>query len=191
MKNIFSKKTELQQHKQQQHKQQQPQQSFIRILMNVLIVFFMGISLKVAALDIGQLAPDFTLKSTQGENVNLSEQRGQIIVVNFWASWCGPCRKEMPMLESLHNKYNNLGVSVWGINVEQENQAGKDFLADLNLSFPIFFDSSNKIAANYQVEAMPTTVIIDRNGQVRHVFRGYKDGYDKKYAKAIKSLVRE
>lgn len=190
MKNIFAKKTVSQQHKQQKL-QQQSQQNFTPILMTVLTVLFMGISLKTAALDIGELAPDFTLKSTQGENFNLSEQRGQIIVINFWASWCGPCRKEMPMLESLHNKYNNLGVSVWGINVEQENQAGKDFLADLNLSFPIFFDSSNKIAANYQVEAMPTTVIIDRNGQVRHVFRGYKDGYDKKYAKAIKSLVRE
>jgi peroxiredoxin len=183
---IFSKKLVL-----QQYKQQKSQQIFTRILMNVLAVFLMSISLKAAALDIGQLAPDFTLKSTQGENLNLTEQRGQIIVINFWASWCGPCRKEMPILESLHSKYNSLGVSVWGVNVEQENQAGKDFLADLNLSFPIFFDSSNKIAADYQVEAMPTTVIIDRNGQVRHVFRGYKDGYEKKYAKAIKSLVRE
>jgi peroxiredoxin len=166
-------------------------QRFYRVLTKVITIVLVSSSLNAAALDLGQAAPDFTLKNTQGENVNLVEQRGQIIVINFWASWCGPCRKEMPMLQTLSNKYESLGVSVWGINVEQENQAGKDFLAGLNLTFPIFFDSTNQIAANYQVEAMPTTVIVDRSGQVRHIFRGYKDGYEKKYSKAIKSLIRE
>jgi len=161
------------------------------MLVKIITIVLLSTSLKLAALDIGQLAPDFTLKNTQGINLNLAEQRGQIIVINFWASWCGPCRKEMPILQTFHQKYQPLGVSVWGVNVEQENQAGQDFLADLDLSFPIFFDSSNKISANYQVEAMPTTVIVDRGGKVRYVFRGYKDGYEKKYAKAIKKLIRE
>jgi len=148
-------------------------------------------SMQVKALELGQIAPDFTLKNLQGINLNLTEQRGEIIVINFWASWCGPCRKEMPVLQKLHDKYNNLGVSVWGVNVEQENQAGREFLKGLNLTFPIFFDQTNKISATYQVEAMPTTVIIDRNGKVRKVFRGFKVGYEKKYAKAIKKLIRE
>ena len=147
--------------------------------------------MSVSALDIGQAAPNFTLKSTKGENLNLVEQRGQVIVLNFWASWCGPCRKEMPVLQTFHIKYNTLGVLVWGVNVEQENQAGKDFLVDLNLSFPIFFDSSNTISASYKIEAMPTTVIVGRSGKVRYIFRGYKDGYEQKYAKAIKKLIRE
>ena len=154
-----------------------------------LIVFIYA--LPTSALEIGQAAPDFTLKTIEGKNLNLVEQRGEIIVLNFWASWCGPCRKEMPLLDSFYKKYNDLGVSVWGVNVEQENQAGRDFLTGLNITFPIFFDSSNKISADYQVEAMPTTVIVDRNGQVRYVFRGYRDGYEKKYAKAIKQLIRE
>ncbi len=166
-------------------------QAFNSILAKTIAIILLSSTLKVAALDIGQSAPDFTLKSIQGKNLNLAEQRGQIIVINFWASWCGPCRKEMPILQTFHNKYKNLGVSVWGVNVEQENQAGQDFLADLNLSFPIFFDSSNTISADYQVEAMPTTVIVDRSGKVRYVFRGYKNGYEKKYAKAIKTLIRE
>lgn len=166
-------------------------QAFGRIFAKTVAIVLLSSTLNVAALDIGQTAPDFTLKSTQGKNLNLAEQRGQIIVINFWASWCGPCRKEMPVLQTFHNKYKNLGVYVWGINVEQENKAGQDFLADLNLSFPIFFDSSNTVSANYQVEAMPTTVIVDRSGKVRYVFRGYKDGYEKKYAKAIKKLIRE
>lgn len=143
------------------------------------------------ALPIGQAAPDFTLKNLAGKNLNLAEQRGNIILINFWASWCGPCRKEMPVLQKLQDKYQDLGVQVWGINVEQENQAGKDFLADLSLSFPIFFDPTNTLSKTYQVEAMPTTVIIDRDGHVRYVYKGYKEGYEKKYAKAIKTLIRE
>lgn len=164
---------------------------FSRTFIKTITAVFLSCSLSVSALDIGQVAPDFTLKSTEGKNLNLVEQRGQIIIINFWASWCGPCRKEMPMLQSLQEKYNSLGVSVWGINVEQENQAGRDFLADLELSFPIFFDSTNTISANYQVEAMPTTVIVDRSGKVRFIFQGYRNGYEQKYSKAIKQLIRE
>lgn len=156
-----------------------------------LLTTFAFMSANVNALEIGKPAPDFTLKSLSGANLNLTEQRGKIIVLNFWASWCGPCRTEMPVLQKFYDKYQDLGVSVWGINVEQENQAGRDFLADLNLSFPILFDASNTLSATYQVEAMPTTIIVDRDGLVRYAYKGYKPGYEKKYAKAIKKLIRE
>ena len=145
----------------------------------------------VAAGLINTPAPDFTLKSLSGQNLNLTEQRGKITVINFRASWCGPCRKEMPILQRFHEKYTDLGVQVWGINVEQENQAGRDFISKVNVNFPILFDDKNTLSALYQVDAMPTTVVVDRSGQVRYVFRGYKDGYEKKYAKAIKKLIRE
>ncbi|PKI14347.1 TlpA family protein disulfide reductase [Colwellia sp. 12G3] len=161
------------------------------LLTKSLLVSFLFIATSVNALEIGQPAPDFTLKSMAGANLKLTEQRGKIIVINFWASWCGPCRTEMPVLQKFYDKYQDLGVSVWGVNVEQENQAGRDFLADLNLSFPILFDASNTISAMYQVEAMPTTIIVDRDGLVRYAFKGYKPGYEKKYAKAIKKLIRE
>ena len=165
--------------------------SFKALLMKVLAASCIFIAAHATALEIGKPAPDFTLKSMAGTNLNLTEQRGNIIVINFWASWCGPCRKEMPVLQTFYNKYQDLGVSVWGVNVEQENQAGRDFLADLDLTFPILFDATNKISATYDVEAMPTTVIIDRDGVVRYAFKGYKPGYEKKYAKAIKKLIRE
>jgi peroxiredoxin len=145
----------------------------------------------IAAGLVNTKAPDFTLKSLSGENLNLTEQRGNITVINFWASWCGPCRKEMPILQKLHDKYTDLGVQVWGINVEQENQAGRDFIKKISVNFPILFDEKNTLSALYQVDAMPTTVVVDRSGQVRYVFRGYKDGYEKKYAKVIKKLIRE
>ncbi|MCJ8319399.1 MAG: TlpA family protein disulfide reductase [Colwellia sp.] len=166
-------------------------QGQLRISVLVVILLSLFCSLNANALKIGDMAPDFTLKSLEGTNLKLAEQQGQIILLNFWASWCGPCRQEMPILQKLHEKYQELGVAVWGVNVEQENQAGRDFLDDLNLSFPIFFDETNAISANYNVEAMPTTVLIDRDGKVRYVFRGFKKGYEKKYAKAIKQLIRE
>lgn len=158
----------------------------------LIVILSAVLSLSVNANEmIGKPAPDFTLKSMAGKNTNLVEQRGNIIVLNFWASWCGPCRKEMPILQKFHDKYTDLGVQVWGVNVEQENQAGRDFIKGIDVNFPIFFDESNTLSASYQVEAMPTTVIVDRNGAIRYVFRGYKDGYEKKYAKAIKKLIRE
>ncbi|NMP30585.1 TlpA family protein disulfide reductase [Thalassotalea sp. M1531] len=158
---------------------------------SALAVLAIVMSMNAHALNVGQAAPDFTLKNMQGVNLNLTEQRGNIILINFWASWCGPCRKEMPVLQALQDKYQDLGVKVWGINVEQENQAGRDFLKDLDLSFSIFFDETNALSKTYQVEAMPTTVIVDRDGVVRYVYQGYRDGFDKKYAKAIKKLIRE
>ncbi len=164
--------------------------SFVQKAVTSFLLLFLFMT-SAQALQIGEKAPDFTLKTIQGENLNLAEQRGKIIVINFWASWCGPCRKEMPVLQQFYEKYNDLGVSVWGVNVEQENQAGRDFLKGLNLTFPILFDQTNNISATYEVKAMPSTVIIDRDGIIRYVFRGYKDGYEKKYAKAIKKLIRE
>lgn len=157
----------------------------------LFIVLTLFITINAHAVSVGDTAPDFTLKNMQGKNMNLTEQRGNIMLINFWASWCGPCRKEMPVLQALEDKYKDLGVQVWGINVEQESQAGKDFLANLSLNFSIFFDETNTLSKTYQVEAMPTTVIVDRDGVVRFVYLGYKDGYGKKYEKAIKQLIRE
>ncbi|TYK65419.1 TlpA family protein disulfide reductase [Colwellia echini] len=161
------------------------------LVLNSLLACVLFLASTANALEIGKPAPDFTLKSLTGENLKLTEQRGKIIVLNFWASWCGPCRVEMPVLQDFYVKYQDLGVSVWGVNVEQENQAGRDFLKGLELTFPILFDSSNTISDVYDVEAMPTTVIVDRDGVVRYVYQGYKAGYEKKYAKAIKKLIRE
>lgn len=155
------------------------------------ILMALTLSSHVNAVQVSQTAPDFTLKSLTGENLNLEEQRGKIVVINFWASWCGPCRKEMPILQDIQSKYEDLGILVWGINVEQNNEAGRKFLANVDIDFPIFFDDKNILSDIYDVQAMPTTVIIDRNGVVRYQFQGYRDGYDKKYARAIKKLIRE
>lgn len=136
-------------------------------------------------------APDFTLKALDGSNLRLAEQKGDIMLINFWASWCGPCIQEMPALDKLAQKYQTLGVQVWGVNVENDSAAAKAYLQKVQVSFPILFDLENDVSKAYQVEAMPTTVILDKDGNVRAVHRGYQSGVEKKYEADIKKLLRE
>ena len=136
-------------------------------------------------------APDFTLKSRSGENVKLSELRGDVVMVNFWASWCAPCRQEMPLLEDLHNKYSDLGFVLLGVNVEEDSSKAADLLREIPVSFPILYDNTNKVTKLYDVVAMPSTVMVDRDGNMRYLHRGYLPGYEKEYEKQIKELVRE
>ena len=136
-------------------------------------------------------APNFTLKSRSGKNIKLSELRGQVVMLNFWASWCGPCRKEMPLLEKIHKKYKRLGFTLLGINVEENSTAAKNYLKDVKVTFPILFDTTNKTSKLYDVSAMPTTILIDRNGNKRFIHKGYKAGYENDYRKQIKKLLRE
>lgn len=136
-------------------------------------------------------AANFTLKSSNGENVRLSEHRGEVVLINFWASWCGPCRQEMPELEALHQRYRDLGFTVFGINVEQDRSSAERILRDLGLSFPVLFDDENKVSELYDVDAMPVTVLVDRNGEVRFAHKGYKPGYEDMYEQQIRELVKE
>ncbi len=143
------------------------------------------------ALEVGSTAPDFTLKSRSGENIKLSELRGEVVMVNFWASWCAPCRQEMPLLEELHDRYADLGFTLLGVNVEEDSNAALDLLKEIPVTFPILFDSRNDVSRLYNVVAMPTTVILDRDGAVRYVHKGYLPGYEDEYRKQIKELIRE
>ena len=136
-------------------------------------------------------APNFTLKSHSGKNIKLSELRGEVVMLNFWASWCGPCRKEMPLLEKIYKKYKGLGFTLLGVNVEENSKAAKNYLKDVKVSFPILFDTTNKTSKLYNVSAMPTTILIDRNGNKRFLHKGYKPGYENDYKKQIKKLLRE
>ncbi|MBC8209732.1 MAG: TlpA family protein disulfide reductase [Gammaproteobacteria bacterium] len=144
-----------------------------------------------AAKEMNAPAPDFTLKSLSGKNLRLSELAGQVVLLNFWASWCAPCREEMPLLNDLHNKYAALGFTVLGVNVEEQTDKAVSYIADRPVDFPILLDNSNSVSSQYKVIAMPTTVLIDRNGTMRYLHQGYKAGDEKEYVKLVKRLVRE
>lgn len=136
-------------------------------------------------------APDFTLKSNSGKNLRLSEQRGEVILINFWASWCGPCRQEMPVLEDIQQKYSKLGFNVFGVNVDKDPAKADKILKDIAVNFPILYDPDGDVSKLFNVDAMPTTVIVDRNGNMRFHHRGYKPGYENLYMDQIKTLIRE
>lgn len=157
------------------------------VCMRLLLLTLFGTALMAQA----ETAPDFTLKSDSGENLRLAEQRGKVVMINFWASWCGPCREEMPILDALYDRYEKAGFTLFGVNVEQDPQAAQKFLADVGVSFPILFDPESDVSRDYQVNAMPTTVMVDRDGEVRYVNRGYREGDEEKYRKQIKELIRE
>lgn len=136
-------------------------------------------------------AGNFTLKSAAGQNIKLSEFRGQVVLINFWASWCGPCRQEMPHLDAIHKKYKSLGFTVFGVNVEQDREMADKILRDIPVTFPILFDDENTVSKLYDVDAMPVTILVDRNGEVRFMHKGYRPGYEEEYEKQVRALVRE
>jgi peroxiredoxin len=136
-------------------------------------------------------AANFTLKDTEGNNVRLSEYRGQVVLINFWASWCGPCRQEFPLLDELHQKYQPMGFTVFGVNVEQDRAMANKVLRDIPVSFPVLFDDNNQVSEEYDVDAMPATVLVDRSGEIRYMHRGYKPGYEDLYEKQVRALIRE
>jgi peroxiredoxin len=151
----------------------------------------LSLTLPAVAGTAGGPAPQFTLSSRSGKNVSLAQYKGQVVMLNFWASWCGPCRQEMPLLESIYKKYNKLGFTLLGVNVEPDSKAANDWLKDTPVSFPVLYDSDSKVSKLYDVGGMPSTVIIDRSGKLRMVHRGYKPGDENEYLDSIRSLIRE
>jgi thiol-disulfide isomerase/thioredoxin len=159
-------------------------------LLTACLISLVCVSLAGAASVKGP-APNFTLKSLSGKNLKLSEMAGNVVLINFWASWCGPCREEMPLLNALHKKYAPLGFTVLGVNVEEDLDGAMRFLKNVPVDFPILLDNTNKVSQQYKVIAMPTTVVVDRDGNMRYLHEGYKPGDEKKYRQMIKKLVRE
>ncbi|MGC4028401.1 MAG: TlpA disulfide reductase family protein [Steroidobacteraceae bacterium] len=136
-------------------------------------------------------APDFRLPSMAGKPVSLDQYKGQVVMINFWASWCGPCRQEMPLLEQLHKKYKPLGFTMIGVNVEPDSTLAADWLKATPVTFPILFDTQSEVSKLYAVAGMPSTVIVDRKGNLRWLHRGYKPGDENQYLDQIRALVRE
>lgn len=162
----------------------------MHIVKTLAACLLLAATLQVQA-DISGPAPDFTLKSRGGENIKLSELRGQVVMINFWASWCGPCRQEMPLLEQIYQHYQPMGFTLLGINVEEDSAAADKVLKEIPVSFPVLYDNRNRVSESYQVRAMPSTVLIDRDGQVRYLHQGYKSGYEDAYQEQVRELIRE
>ena len=160
---------------------------------NRIVAAIAALAIAVPALagSVGAPAPQFDLAAQGGKDVSLAQFKGQVVMINFWASWCGPCRQEMPLLENIYKKYGKLGFTMLGVNVESDSNAAIDWLKQTPVSFPILFDKDSKVSKLYDVTGMPSTVIIDRAGKVRMLHHGYKPGDENEYLDSIRTLVRE
>jgi len=157
----------------------------------ILVGAAFSLSAPVGAGEVSGLAPDFTLKSNSGKNVKLSELRGEVVMINFWASWCGPCRQEMPLLDTLYKQYKDYGFTLLGVNVDEQQEAADKLLKQVPVTFPVLYDASSSVVELYDVDAMPSTILVDRDGNMRYLHRGYKPGYEDHYDAQVKALVLE
>ena len=121
----------------------------------------------------------------------LLAQRGQVVLVNFWASWCAPCKVEMPHLNRLADKYRDTGVVLLAVNVDDDPKKAAAEARKLGINFPVLLDTAKTASKAYQLQAMPTTVLVDRDGKVRHVHQGYRAGYEQTYDEQLRALVKE
>jgi peroxiredoxin len=112
----------------------------------------------------GDKAPDFTLKTLSGETVNLSQYEGKTVILNFWATWCPPCKEELPAMQKFYDK-NQGKVEILAINIDPENNV-KKYKQEMGLTFPILLDSNEKVNNQYGIIAIPTTIVIDENGKI-------------------------
>ena len=112
----------------------------------LLILMVLGL-LPVTGLaaSVGKKAPDFTLKTNQGKNLRLNDFRGKVVMVNFWATWCAPCRKELPYLDALYKKYKKKGFVLLGVNVDNDLQVAKKMASEFKISFPVLYDNAQKV----------------------------------------------
>jgi peroxiredoxin len=115
---------------------------------------------------VGAPAPDFTLQDTQGNTVSLSALKGEVVLVNFWATWCGPCRLEMPDIQRKYDAVKDQGFTVLAVNLDESREAAAGFADELSLTFPVLLDPGGQVNDLYRVRGWPTTYIINRDGLI-------------------------
>jgi len=139
----------------------------------------------------GNEAPDFALSSLDDGNLRLSEYRGQVVLINFWASWCGACRQAMPRLNDIHDKYQRAGLVMLSVNVDDEHHSAMHMAQGLKIQFPVLLDRRKDVSRTYGLDKMPLTILIDRAGVVRFVYAGFNTGDERKILEPLRELLDE
>ncbi|MCG8316572.1 MAG: peroxiredoxin family protein [Pseudomonadales bacterium] len=144
-----------------------------------------------ADLFVGDRAPNFTLKSNKNENLRLSEQRGQVIFISFWAKWCGTCNQQLKALQGIHNEHQDKGFQVWAISLDEDPMEASFHAQNRGYSFPVLFDKEHKISKTYKIDDLPSVVIVDRDGIIRYVKEEFRSNLVAEYKNQISKLVNE
>ena len=140
---------------------------------------------------IGRSAPDFALHAAAGDNVRLSEHRGEVVVLSFWSSRCTPCRSQLTALNRSFATYRSAGLSIYGVGVDDEPARSEDFARSARVDFALLLDPAKDVSRSYQVDNLPMTVLIDRGGTVRYVLRDYSAASSTLYLQQLRTLLNE
>ncbi|HUQ51175.1 MAG TPA: TlpA disulfide reductase family protein [Gammaproteobacteria bacterium] len=146
-------------------------------------------SVSAATQLLGSEAPDFVLKSLAGKNLRLSEYRGEVVMLSFWATWCGDCRAQLVELGEMRERYQDAGVELLAVSLDQNARQAGAMTAEA--SYPVLHDPAGEVGRLYDVTKMPVMVLIDRGGVVREVFEGFKRGNEEQYLERVQALLRE
>jgi cytochrome c biogenesis protein CcmG, thiol:disulfide interchange protein DsbE len=142
-----------------------------------------------SATGIGESAPPFVLPTTSGESVALDKLKGRVVYVDFWASWCGPCRRSFPWMNELQQKYGERGLTIVGVNVDKRRPDAQRFLAQTPATFTIVYDESGKAPEAYAVKGMPSSYLIDATGKVVAVESGFRDEQKAPIEEQIRAML--
>jgi peroxiredoxin len=144
------------------------------------------------AVGAGDEAPRCALKTFKdGAPLDLSQYRGKVVFLDFWASWCGPCAHSMPFLDEMQARYKSSGFEVVGVNLDEERADADHFLEQHPIHFAAVSDPSGECPQRYGVPAMPSSYLIDRQGKIRHVLLGFRDGEREETRAKIQALLEE
>ena len=163
--------------------------SKLTYLMTLLLVV---VNQNAYAVDIGASLPECALETMENkQNLTLSQYRGKVLYVDFWASWCGPCAKSFPFLNEMHEQLKDQGLQIVGVNLDENADDAKVFLAKYPASFTVVADVSKQCAKDFAVKAMPSSYLIDRKGVVHHVHLGFKPGEAQEIRLLVEKLLSE
>lgn len=142
------------------------------------------------ALDVGDAAPSFTAPALIGDGrVDLAKHRGKVVYLDFWASWCPPCRVSMPLIDGLRKEFSSEDFQVVAINVDRESEKARDLLRREPVGYPSATDPDGLLPKRFEIETMPTSFVIDRQGVVRYVHEGFRRGDMKRLRSEIQAIV--
>lgn len=144
-----------------------------------------------AAEPVQVVAPDFALRSLSGDNVRLSEYRGSVVLLGFWARWCGDCRQAMQALNEVHAKYQRAGLVTLGIDIDDTTEQAATMVRSLGLSFPVLVDTYKTASSQFNLKAMPLLVLIDREGWIRYSHAGFERGQELLITDQLRQLLNE
>ncbi|MGP0629071.1 peroxiredoxin family protein [Nitrospina sp. 32_T5] len=140
---------------------------------------------------VGYMAPGFTVRNLKGNRVSLADFEGQVVILNLWATWCGPCRIEMPGFENLYRRFRSEGLTILAVSLDKDNdQKVRDFVEEYGLSFPVLLDAQHKVESRYNTFTIPTTYVIDRKGRIVAVVDGAKNWEAQETFDALELLLK-